>query len=130
MFNKNFIDYRNIFPYRVIITKFPNQIYFTIAVEQEHFCATGCITCLKNSGRFNLISCATGYIIILTWVWVVGNIQNSQNRTLIFVHNIQIVDESQLVEPSWLWSKDTADKMQFKDENGNWDKQAVAPWCT
>ncbi len=30
--------------------------------------------------------------------------------------------------PSWLWSKDTADKMQFRDENGNWDKQAVAPW--
>lgn len=30
--------------------------------------------------------------------------------------------------PSWLWTKDTADNMQFKDENGNWDKESLSPW--
>ncbi|MCX8132178.1 MAG: family 14 glycosylhydrolase [Clostridia bacterium] len=32
--------------------------------------------------------------------------------------------------PAWLWTKDTADKMQYKDEAGNMDKQAIAPWWT
>lgn len=30
--------------------------------------------------------------------------------------------------PSWLWSKDTADNMQFKDEKGNYDKETLSPW--
>lgn len=30
--------------------------------------------------------------------------------------------------PSWLWSKDSADNMQFKDELGNWDKECLSPW--
>ncbi|MBZ9606305.1 family 14 glycosylhydrolase [Clostridium estertheticum] len=30
--------------------------------------------------------------------------------------------------PSWLWNKDTADNMQFKDEKGNYDKESLSPW--
>lgn len=30
--------------------------------------------------------------------------------------------------PSWLWSKDSPDNMQFKDESGNWDKESLSPW--
>lgn len=30
--------------------------------------------------------------------------------------------------PSWLWSKDTPDNMEFKDEKGNFDKEALSPW--
>lgn len=30
--------------------------------------------------------------------------------------------------PSWLWSKDTADNMEFKDEDGKYDKEALSPW--
>lgn len=30
--------------------------------------------------------------------------------------------------PSWLWTKDTADNMKFKDEAGNWDDQSLSPW--
>ncbi|ACD23373.1 MULTISPECIES: family 14 glycosylhydrolase [unclassified Clostridium] len=30
--------------------------------------------------------------------------------------------------PSWLWSQDTADNMQIKDEIGQWDKETLSPW--
>ncbi|MFT8350207.1 family 14 glycosylhydrolase [Clostridium saccharoperbutylacetonicum] len=30
--------------------------------------------------------------------------------------------------PSWLWSKDTAENMQYKDESGRFDKEALSPW--
>lgn len=30
--------------------------------------------------------------------------------------------------PSWLWSKDTAENMEFKDEKGNYDKESLSPW--
>lgn len=30
--------------------------------------------------------------------------------------------------PSWVWTKDTQDNMQYKDEAGNWDNEAVSPW--
>lgn len=30
--------------------------------------------------------------------------------------------------PSWLWNKDTLDNMEYKDEKGNYDKEALSPW--
>lgn len=30
--------------------------------------------------------------------------------------------------PSWLWEKDTADNMKFKDENGVYNKETLSPW--
>lgn len=30
--------------------------------------------------------------------------------------------------PSWLWTKDTADNMQFKDEKGNYDTESLSSW--
>lgn len=30
--------------------------------------------------------------------------------------------------PSWLWNKDTADNMQFKDEKGNYNNESLSPW--
>ncbi|WP_252224336.1 family 14 glycosylhydrolase [Clostridium sp. ZBS2] len=30
--------------------------------------------------------------------------------------------------PSWLWTQDTVDNMQFKDEIGRWDKESLSPW--
>ena len=30
--------------------------------------------------------------------------------------------------PSWLWNKDTAENMKFKDEANNFDIQALSPW--
>lgn len=30
--------------------------------------------------------------------------------------------------PSWLWEKDTADNMKFKDENGVYSKETLSPW--
>ncbi|MBW9150058.1 family 14 glycosylhydrolase [Clostridium sp. CM028] len=30
--------------------------------------------------------------------------------------------------PTWLWNKDSAENMQFKDEKGNYDKESLSPW--
>ncbi|EHI98186.1 Beta-amylase [Clostridium sp. DL-VIII] len=30
--------------------------------------------------------------------------------------------------PSWLWNKDTQENMEYKDEKGNFDKEALSPW--
>ena len=32
--------------------------------------------------------------------------------------------------PSWVWTKDSEDNMEVKDENGNYDKEALSPWWT
>ncbi len=30
--------------------------------------------------------------------------------------------------PSWLWNKDTPENIEYKDEKGNFDKEALSPW--
>lgn len=37
-------------------------------------------------------------------------------------------DDIYIPLPSWVWSKDTKDNMQYKDENGAWDNENVSPW--
>lgn len=37
-------------------------------------------------------------------------------------------DPANIPLPSWLWSKDTAENMQFKDESGNFNNESLSPW--
>ena len=37
-------------------------------------------------------------------------------------------DDVYIPLPSWVWSKDTQDSMQYKDENGVWDNENISPW--
>ena len=37
-------------------------------------------------------------------------------------------DDGKIPLPSWLWNKDTAENMQFKDEEGKYGKEALSPW--
>ncbi|SFD14118.1 family 14 glycosylhydrolase [Clostridium uliginosum] len=48
-----------------------------------------------------------------------GNVNNSDSNS---------DKEINIPLPSWLWTKDTADNMQFKNEKGKWDKECLSPW--
>lgn len=54
----------------------------------------------------------------LKWVPIISTHQCGGN----------VGDSVNIPLPSWLWNKDTADDMEFKDEAGNWDKEALSPW--
>jgi hypothetical protein len=54
----------------------------------------------------------------LKWVPIISTHQCGGN----------VGDSVNIPIPSWLWNKDTADNMQFKDEAGNLDKEALSPW--
>lgn len=54
----------------------------------------------------------------LKWVPIISTHQCGGN----------VGDSVNIPIPSWLWNKDTADNMQFKDELGNLDKEVLSPW--
>ncbi len=54
----------------------------------------------------------------LKWVPIISTHQCGGN----------VGDSVNIPLPSWLWNKDAADNMEFKDEAGNWDKEALSPW--
>ena len=54
----------------------------------------------------------------LKWVPIISTHQCGGN----------VGDNVNIPIPAWLWSKDTADNTQFKDEAGNWDKETLSPW--
>lgn len=54
----------------------------------------------------------------LKWVPIISTHQCGGN----------VGDSVNIPLPSWLWTKDTADNMQFKDEKSNWDKETLSPW--
>ncbi|AOR23596.1 family 14 glycosylhydrolase [Clostridium taeniosporum] len=54
----------------------------------------------------------------LKWVPIISTHQCGQN----------VNDTTSIPLPKWLWSKDTTDNMQIKDELGHWDKETLSPW--
>lgn len=54
----------------------------------------------------------------LKWVPIISTHQCGGN----------VGDNVNIPLPSWLWTKDTAENMQFKDENGNYNKETLSPW--
>lgn len=54
----------------------------------------------------------------LKWVPILSTHQCGYNQN----------DTTVKILPEWLWSQDTADNMQIKDELGRWDKETLSPW--
>lgn len=54
----------------------------------------------------------------LKWVPIISTHQCGGN----------VGDSVNIPLPSWLWTKGTADNMQFKDEAGSWNKETLSPW--
>lgn len=54
----------------------------------------------------------------LKWVPIISTHQCGGN----------VGDTVNIYLPAWLWSKGTADQMQFKDESGFMDKETLSPW--